>query len=273
MTDRREFLKILGLGGIVFVTGGLSRAEVMKKLVESEEPQVISGQRKKFGMVIDAGACIGCRQCVYACKESNNIPDEPENMNWIDVFEMDINEPISQIHGLPPGSSRTDYADSPTRGKWYLSVNCLHCENPPCIKVCPVGATYLSDDGIVDVNYDRCIGCRQCMSACPYNARKFNWVKPHIPPDKVNPEVPVRLKGVVEKCTFCQQRTRVGLLPMCVEACPVGARHFGDLNDPGSPVSQILGTDISFRLLEEMSTGPKQYYVLSGKKWFQEGGS
>jgi molybdopterin-containing oxidoreductase family iron-sulfur binding subunit len=270
--DRREFLKFVGFGSIVFFIGGIPHVDSLKNYISSKTPNRLSSFGKKFGMVIDAGACIGCRQCMYACKEENNVPDNPENMNWIDIFEMEIDEPITKIHCVTTEDSRTDYTESPKEGKWYLSVNCFHCENPPCIKVCPVGATFLSDDGIVEVNYDRCIGCRQCMAACPYNARKFNWVKPHIPAEKVNPIVPVRVKGVVEKCTFCQHRTREGSLPRCVEACPVGARHFGDLNDVDSSVSRILRTDLSYRLLEEMSTEPKIYYILSGKKWFPQEG-
>jgi molybdopterin-containing oxidoreductase family iron-sulfur binding subunit len=270
-TDRREFLKILGLGGLVIATGGVYRAEALKRLAESEDPVLISAQGKKFGMVVDAGACIGCRQCMYACKEENNVPDAPLPMNWIELFEMDVHEPITELGSVPPEDSRRDYTESPKRGKWYMSVNCFHCENPPCVKVCPVGATFLGEDGIVEMDYDKCIGCRNCMAACPYNARRFNWAKADIPEGKVNPEVPVRPKGVAEKCTFCKHRTREGLLPICVEVCPVGARHFGDLNDHNSGVSQILSEDMSFRLIEEMSTKPKLFYITSGKKWLQEG--
>lgn len=271
MVDRREFLKILGLGGVVVATAGAYQAETFMKMIESEDPLIISGIGTKFGMVIDAGACIGCRQCMYACKEENNVPDEPLPMSWMEIFEMDIHEPVTELSSVPPENSRRDYTESPKRGKWYLGVNCLHCENPPCVKVCPVGATYVGDNGIVEMNYNKCIGCRNCMAACPYNARQFNWAEPDIPEDRVNPKVPVRQKGVAEKCTFCQHRTKDGLLPKCVEACPVGARHFGDLHDPESPVSRILKEDMSFRLLEEMSTKPKVYYITSGKKWIQEG--
>ncbi len=272
MVDRREFLKALGLGGLVVITGGVSQGKIISRILEAGEHGLVAGEGRRLGMVVDVGACIGCRRCMYACKEENNIPDAPLPMNWIEVFEMDLREPVNKVHSVPPGDSRTDYNESPKRGKWYLSVNCLHCDNPPCVKVCPVGATFMGEDGIVEMDYNRCIGCRQCMAACPYNARRFNWAEPQIPPEKVNPEVPVRPNGVVEKCTFCKHRTRRGLLPKCVEVCPVGARHFGDLNNPDSPVSRILRTDISFSLLEEMSTMPKLHYIMSGKKWLPQEG-
>ncbi|MFQ6053607.1 MAG: sulfate reduction electron transfer complex DsrMKJOP subunit DsrO [Candidatus Bathyarchaeia archaeon] len=224
-------------------------------------------EETKFGMVIDLGACIGCRRCLYACKAENNVPDRPIAMSWIEVFEMDNTQPVTEIHSVPPERSNTTYTEAPLEGKWYLSKNCFHCENPPCVKVCPVGATYKAEDGIVAMDYDRCIGCRYCMSACPYNARSFNWLEPEIPPEKVNPNVPVRPKGVVEKCTFCVHRVREGKLPRCVEVCPVGARHFGDMNDPNSPIRKILSSQLSFRLLEEMNTEPQLYYITSGKKW------
>jgi len=271
MTGRREFLKALGLGAVMIAASSAYRNKALNRLIQSNDPLIKLGQGRRFGMIIDAGACIGCRRCLYACKEENNVPDDPLPMNWIELFEMDINEPVTKLSRVPPGESRRDYTDSPKRGKWYLSVNCQHCENPPCVKVCPVGATYIGEDGIVEMNYDKCIGCRNCMGACPYNARHFNWATPSISEDKINPLVPVREKGVVEKCTFCKHRTRKGLLPRCVEVCPVGARHFGDLNDPTSPVSRILEEDMSFRLLEDMSTEPKVFYITSGKKWLQEG--
>ena len=271
MVDRREFLKLLGVGGLVVVTRSVYSGDTVKLLMRVEEGSHSSEEGTRYGMVIDAGACIGCRQCMYACKEENNIPDEPQAMNWIEVFEMDIKEPVTNVFSVPPSESRTTYTESPLRGKWYLTVACLHCDDPPCVKVCPVGATYMDDNGIIRMDYDKCIGCRNCMGGCPYSARRFNWGEPEIPPEKVNPDVPVRPKGVVEKCSFCEHRVREGLLPRCVEACPVGARHFGDLNDPESPVSRIMKTDISFRLLDEMSTNPKVFYITSGKKWLEEG--
>jgi len=267
---RRTFVKIMAaVSATTFIrrTFGVS---------ENVVPYLISvpqGEKEVcYAMVIDVGACLGCRQCVHACKRSNNVPDEPIPMAWIECFEMDMTTPVSQIHSGHLDISRTAYTTSPKEGKWYMSVNCYHCENPPCVKVCPVGATYESDDGIVEMDYDKCIGCRNCMAACPYNARRFNLADPQIPPDKINPLVSVRTKGIVEKCTFCKQRVREGRQPVCVEVCPVEARHFGNINDPESPVAKLLEKYNSFRLLDEMNTQPRIYYITSGKKWFSKEG-
>jgi Fe-S-cluster-containing dehydrogenase component len=270
MWNRRKFLKLIGFGGIAYFSRSLFGGRLLNQMIDAQEPSLVHSQEKKFGMVIDVGACIGCRNCLYACKEENNIPDSPNPMAWIDVFEMDIDHPVTEVHSVPPEHSNTNYTKAPLPGKWYLSKNCFHCENPPCVKVCPVGATFKGEDGIVEMDYDLCVGCRYCMSACPYNARTFNWLEP-VPPANVNPSVPLRTNGVVEKCTFCAHKTREGLLPRCVEVCPVGARHFGDLNDPESPVRTMLGTELSFRLLDEMNTAPQLYYVTSGKKWLPRG--
>jgi molybdopterin-containing oxidoreductase family iron-sulfur binding subunit len=272
MVNRRKFLQVIGAGGAAVVLKSMIPTTQLQLVTPRAESSAESTEREtKFGMVVDVGACIGCRQCVYSCKEENNVPDSPDQLAWIDVFEMDIKHPVTEIHTVPPDHSATNYTDSPKRGKWYLSKNCFHCENPNCVKVCPVGATFKAEDGIVEMDYDRCLGCRYCMSACPYNARTFNWREPD-PPENPNPEVPLRPKGVVEKCTFCVHRTREGKLPRCVEACPVGARHFGDLNDPESPVRRILNSEFSFRLMDEMNTSPMLYYISSGKKWLPEDG-
>ncbi|MFQ6052967.1 MAG: sulfate reduction electron transfer complex DsrMKJOP subunit DsrO [Candidatus Bathyarchaeia archaeon] len=267
--SRRSFLKyVAALGGMILFR---DYSRIMEAFVPRKVPFPDGGGGASYGMVIDVGACVGCRQCMYACKRGNNIPDEPIPMAWIEVFELDMTTPVSKVHGSHLESPRTAYTRSPKEGKWYLSVNCFHCDNPPCVKVCPVGATYKGEGGIVEMDYDKCIGCRNCMAACPYNARRFNLAEPEIPPERVNPQVPVRQKGVVEKCTFCQHRVREGKQPYCVEACPVGARRFGDLNDPESPVSRLLESYTSFRLLEEMNTQPRVFYITSGKKWLLGG--
>lgn len=222
----------------------------------------------KFALVLDVGACIGCRTCQWACKEENNVPDAI-SPPWIEVFEIKAGVSVTG-HPAPQDLKKgatTDYTQSPLEGRWYLPVQCNHCDNAPCVKACPVGATYKDTDGIVMMNYQRCIGCRLCVVACPYNARRFNWFQPEIADDKINPLVPVRPVGVVEKCTFCVHRTRHGKLPRCVEVCPVRARHFGNLNDPASEVSKILADNLSFRLLEELNTEPNIWYITRGKKW------
>ncbi len=285
--DRRDFIKTLAALGLVTVLGDLSgrtlkgiTSQVSRTSAKGLYPPAVRGAR--YAMVIDSGACIGCRRCLHSCRLENNVPDEPSNQQWIDLFEMENSRPVSEIHGIPPEGSSVDYTDSPREGHWYLSFNCFHCDNPPCTKVCPTGATYKDEDGLVLVNYDLCIGCRYCMAACPYNARHFNWWEPRHPPARVNPidgtvetlnpKVPLRPRGVVEKCTFCVHRIRDGNpIPRCVEVCPVNARHFGDLNDPGSEVSRILETVRTHRIKEELNTQPMLYYITRGVKWMEGG--
>ena len=224
---------------------------------------------KKYTMVIDVGACIGCRRCQWACKEENNIPDTIAPP-WIEVFQIpnEVELTGEVPHEDLTSGATTDYTQSPREGYWYLATQCHHCDNPPCVKVCPVGATYKDKDGFVLMDYDRCIGCRICVVACPYSARRFNWHEPEIPQDKVNPLVPVRPISVIEKCTFCVHRVRRGKLPRCVEACPVNARHFGNINDPNSAPAKILAANKGVRLLTDLNTRPNIVYITRGKKWY-----
>jgi len=147
-----------------------------------------------------------------------------------------------------------------------MPVQCNHCEDPPCTKVCPTKATYKDADGIVLVDYSKCIGCRYCMQACPYQARRFNWWEPEIAPDRINPLVPVRPHGVVEKCTFCVHRTRRGRTTRCVEACPNKARTFGNLNDPNSSVSRLIASESNFQLKVGLNTGSQIWYLSASKR-------
>ena len=209
---------------------------------------------QKWAMVIDVKACIGCRRCVYACVEENNI-GRNSGFTYIQVLEMDVGA-IDVEHG------KLDYEEAGRSDKWYLPVQCMHCAKPTCVYGCPVIATWKEPDGIVLIDYDKCIACRNCMVTCPYDARHFNWAHPEVPADEVNPDVPLEEKaGTVEKCTFCVQRTRKGQTTACVEACPVGARTFGDLNDPESEVSILLKTRRVFRLKEELGNEPMIWYV------------
>lgn len=148
---------------------------------------------------------------------------------------------------------------------FYLPVQCQQCDDSPCTNVCPTGATWMDPDGIVVIDYDWCIGCRYCMASCPYGARHFNWSEPRIPTDELNPDTHLlgnrpRPKGVVEKCTFCIQRVRQGRYPACVEACPVGARKFGNLLDPSSEIRYLLAKKRTFVLKAELATRPKFFY-------------
>lgn len=150
----------------------------------------------------------------------------------------------------------------PNLTRRFTPLACQHCENPACQRVCPTGATYKDELGRVEIDYDKCIGCRMCMAACPYNARSFNWSDPVYDPDFAfgDKEVPSRMKGVAEKCTMCKERTDRGMEPMCVQNCPFEARIFGDLDDPNSEISRVIREKRAHVLLEEQGTHPQVYY-------------
>src|SRR5512141_1089803 len=214
----------------------------------------------RFAYALDISRCVGCRRCVYACAEENNLSRDPQ-IHWIRVLQMDKDKGVDFAHA----DAYYQPKQVPQEGHFYVPVSCQHCENPPCTKVCPVGATWKEPDGIVVVDYDWCIGCRYCMAACPYGARHFNWTEPGLPKNELNPAPHVlgnrpRPKGVVEKCTFCIQRTREGLYPACVEICPVGARKFGNLLDPQSEIRQVMETKRVFVFKEDLATHPRFYY-------------
>lgn len=213
-----------------------------------------------YGYALDLSRCIGCRRCVYACVEENNLSRDPQT-HWITVLEMDKEGGVD----LENANAFYDHETVPAEGKFYMPVACQHCENPPCVKVCPVQATWKEPDGIVVIDYNWCIGCRCCITACPYGARHFNWGTPKIPSDKINVQTEYlgnrpRPRGVVEKCTFCIQRVRKGLYPACVEVCPVGARKFGNLLDPESEIRYIIENKRVLILKEELNTQPKFFY-------------
>jgi Fe-S-cluster-containing dehydrogenase component len=213
-----------------------------------------------FAYALDLSRCIGCRRCVYACVEENNQSRDPQ-VQWIRVLSMDKEHGVDFTHADPYYQP----AEVPEEGHFYVPVACQQCENPPCTKVCPTGATWKEKDGIVVIDYDWCIGCRYCMAACPYGARQFNWAEPTIPKGSLNPHTHYlgnrpRPKGVVEKCTFCIQRTREGRYPACVEVCPVGARKFGNLLDPDGEIRYIIEHKRVLVLKEELNTVPKFFY-------------
>jgi molybdopterin-containing oxidoreductase family iron-sulfur binding subunit len=227
--------------------------------VTADGPQ----QGVKFAYALNLSKCIGCRRCTHACVEENNqhrgTEERGDQIEYIRVLEMEKGS-------LDVEKSVHDYDHQvPAEGKYYMPVQCHHCNNPPCVKACPVEATWQEPDGIVVVDYNWCIGCRYCAAACPYWARKFNWIEPRLPTDAVNPDTHYlgnrpRYKGVMEKCTFCVQRVRQGLNPACHDICPTGSRKFGNLLDPDGVIRRIIDTKRVFVLKEEVGTDPSFYY-------------
>ncbi len=293
--SRRDALRILGAGaavtGAAVLGGGVVDAALgasfdsyfqqhYKRMSPEEVKEVIARLEKRysekykkdvkvgtygpvpgvvFGYALNLSKCQGYRDCVKACVRENNQSRDPE-IEYIRVLEMD------------KGSMNLETSDHyynpetvPQPHKFYMPVQCHQCENPPCVKACPVEATWKEEDGIVVVDYNWCIGCRFCLAACPYWARRFNWAEPNLPAEEMNPNTHYlsnrpRQKGVMEKCTFCLQRTRKGRMPACQEACPTGARVFGNLLDPKSDIRHVLENKTVFRLKEELNTEPKFWY-------------
>ncbi len=242
-----------------------------------------------FGYALNIQKCIGCRRCVKACiQENNQSRGDAQEVDWIRVIKMKkgsftrekMNQGYPDPSGIQVGGNAYSTAgvalegehyyqpeQVPEKDAFYMPIACMQCERPPCVKVCPVRTTYREPDGVVVIDYNWCIGCRQCMDACPYWARRFNWSEPNLPKEEMNPKTHYlgnrpRMKGVVEKCTFCIQRTRHGRYPACVEVCPVGARKFGNLLDPDSEVSRILDRKRVFALRADLNTYPKFFYFM-----------
>jgi len=212
-----------------------------------------------FGYAINLSKCKGTRRCVEACMAENNTSRDSQ-VQYIRVLELNYGEMM-----LNRADHYYDGKAVPRKGKWYLPIQCMQCDNPPCVKACPIEATWKEPDGITVIDYDWCIGCRYCQTACPYGARHFNWNDPQVPEAEINPDTHYlgnrpRRRGVMEKCTFCIQRTRKGRQPACLEACPTGARVFGNLLDPNSDIRYVLENKVVFRLKEDLGTEPKFWY-------------
>ncbi len=236
------------------------RREVEKRYQVRPDIRDVRAQNGvEFVYALNLSRCIGCRKCVHACVAENNQSLSPE-IQYIRVIEM----PRGTMD-MEQGDHHYERATVPDEHHFYMPVQCHQCANPPCVKVCPVEATWQDEDGITVVDYDWCIGCRYCEAACPYWARRFNFTEPKIPKETLNPDMAYlsnrpRPKGVVEKCHYCLHRTREGKLPACLEVCPTGARKFGNVLDPESEVSQILKTKRVLVLKEEVGTLPRFFY-------------
>ncbi|MBI4947350.1 MAG: 4Fe-4S dicluster domain-containing protein [Bacteroidetes bacterium] len=284
-TDRRNFLKAgLLTGGSLLAASALQsvfstekdsgeKVKVLTtdgKLVEVDSSHVKKAQSccvapkearvgipgKKFVMVIDLSRCKDALKCQKACSKHHLLPEENK---WLKVFKMQ---------------------ESAETAPYWMPKPCFHCDHPPCVKVCPVDATYKRTDGIVLIDNERCIGCRFCMAACPYSTRVFNWKEPEIPAEYANasysPETSVpRKKGTVEKCDFCPDMLRQGKLPHCVTACPNGVYYFGDLNedtvtngDETVRFSALMRDKAGYRYMESLGTEPSVYYLPAANRIF-----
>ncbi|MBE0596440.1 MAG: 4Fe-4S dicluster domain-containing protein [Desulfuromonadales bacterium] len=250
---RKDFLRIAAGSVVAAGTGTLVHA------LSGSAPATaatVGESKQRWGMVIDLRQCRQqgeCDQCIRACHQTHNVPEVPNpahEVKWI------WNEPFAKVFPFQQ-SEYTRQADGGT-----LPVLCNHCASPSCVRVCPTKATWKRGDGIVMMDYHRCIGCRYCMAACPYGSRSFNYVDPRPHLRQVNPEVPTRSAGVVEKCDFCTARLAKGELPACVEACPQGAMVFGDLNDESSPVRQLLAERYSVQRQPHLGCGPSIFYLV-----------
>ncbi len=215
--------------------------------------------KTKYAYALNLGVCVGCRRCAYACEKENNTSRAP-GKQYIRVLEMEQGG-----IDLETANHQYDPETVPQPGKFYMPVQCHQCDKPPCTKVCPVNATWKEPDGIVVVDYNWCIGCRYCEAACPYWARRFNFEKPVLNPADMNTDTAYlsnrpRPVGVMEKCTFCLHRVREGRYPACLEACPTGARAFGNVYDPKSEIRYILENKRVFVLKEDVGTLPNFFY-------------
>lgn len=272
--SRRDFLKRAGVvaGGLAVVSlpGVLHGLTAQKaSAAPSEAPATKRAGAKAvasadvpthdWAFVVDTERCIGCGNCVRACKNENKVPWEPEyNRTWVERYTITEDD---QVYVDSPNAGRDGFREEPANIKYQnLNVSkaffvpklCNQCEKPPCVSVCPVGATYKTKEGVVLVDQFHCVGCRYCVQACPYGAR---YVLP------TASETYFGQVHVVDKCTWCYHRTTKGLLPACVEVCPRGARMFGDLSDPNSTVSTVLREKRVYTLKPELGTEPKVYYL------------
>jgi len=244
--DRRSFLK--DTGAFLMLTGA---AAVSWEFVASGAPQEAPNYRTSdhwWGMLVDIEKCIGCGNCVRACKTENDVPiDEPGCFRtWVERYEVN---PLEAEHPRvdSPNGGYDGFAaiDRPGEGVkvFFVPKICNHCVNSPCVQVCPVGATFDSPDGVVLVDKSRCLGCRYCVQACPYGCR---YIDPRT--------------HTVDKCTLCYHRLTKGLTTACCEACPTGARQLGDLKNPGDPIHEFLRVNMVHVLKPQMATGAKVYY-------------
>lgn len=251
--DRRKFFDLCSKAlpaGVALVACGMSMTDALASestvAADAGAGTAVPGNAlAKYAMTVDVDKCIGCGRCAAACKNENKVPDSPHYVRtWVERYvvprdgETKVDSPNAGIDGFP------DQPPVDTLKTFFVPKLCNHCENPPCVQVCPVGATFQTKDGVVLVDEKYCVGCRYCIQACPYGARYLH------------PE-----KQVADKCTFCYHRITKGLLPACVEVCPTEARVFGDLNQRSSPIQRVLRFNPITALKAELNTRPKVFYA------------
>ena len=255
--QRRDFIKKASLGALAGI--GAMAGIIPTFALEKTDTSVFLDRpqpgKTRWGMLIDTRNCReGCSECVAACHATHNVPDFGDSKNevkWIWKSPYEKAFPTSSLQ-------------LPSRQLQELDVLtlCNHCAEPPCTKACPTEATFKRWDGIVSMDYHRCIGCRFCMAACPYGSRSFNWQDPRPAISEYSDTYPTRERGVVEKCNFCSERLVKGQQPACVEACPGKAITFGDLNDPASVIRTMLGDNETVQRKPELGTLPSVFYII-----------
>jgi Fe-S-cluster-containing dehydrogenase component len=266
--SRRDFLKLAGCSSFA-----LFAAEPLL----STSAAVLSekGKGKRMALVVDLAGCgkkEDCRDCIDACHRVHNVPhfdNGKDDIKWIwtSPFAEVFPDQNDGVQG-PLASSDRGHTSRPavfggmSPQSLPALVLCNHCDKPPCVSVCPTKATFKRPDGIVMMDYHRCIGCRYCMAACPYGARSFNWRDPRPAIHTIDPTYPTRTRGGVEKCNFCDERLAKGLKPACVEACKDRKLVFGDINDPGSDVRKAIEGRMVLRRKPGLGTRPSVYYVV-----------
>lgn len=257
--DRRKFITIAGVSALTAlskkVAGVVPAADGDDVMFVPDKPALVGS---RWAMVFDAKKCQeeeGCTKCIEACHKVHNVPkfDNPKDeVKWIWKEDFHATFPTQELEHV-----KEDLTEKP------FLVMCNHCDNPPCVRVCPTKSTWKREsDGIVMMDMHRCIGCRYCVAACPYGSRSFNWRDPRPFIKETYPDFPTRTRGVVEKCNFCAERLAKGELPACVTACDKGALVFGDMEDPESEVRKLLKERFAIRRKPSLGTNPQVFYLV-----------
>lgn len=254
--SRRNFLKI-GAGGVLGALALSSMPGLVKTFASSGPTKDVSlgdfspSEAHYWRFAVDISKCIGCGSCARACKKENEVPLTPDaNRTWVERYVIGYNDqtfvdsPNGGYDGFQADYMNVKYKSLDIKKTFFVPKLCNHCDKPPCVAVCPVGATYSTAEGVVLINRHACIGCRYCVQACPFGARYFD----------------TQLK-VVDKCTWCYHRITKGLLPACVEACPTGARMFGDIRDPNAQISKVIKNQTMSILKPDLGCQNKVYYA------------